>query len=83
MMRLGWGGSHEVRNHSWLRNFPWEMLQTNSIQSPFKPYANYNASEVRYQITKEDDELGNLIKENKILLRKSSVQKLFEGYTYF
>lgn len=27
--------------------------------------------------------MSNVIKENKILLRKSSVQKLFEGYTYY
>ena len=27
--------------------------------------------------------MSNLIKENKILLRKSTVQKMFEGYTYY
>jgi hypothetical protein len=26
--------------------------------------------------------MSNVIKENMVLLRKSSIQKLFEGYTY-
>lgn len=54
MMRLGWGGAHEVKNHSWLRNFPWEMLLSGTLESPFRPFARYNPAEVKYQPTKED-----------------------------
>ena len=28
MLRLGWGGAHELKNHSWLRDFPWKLLKT-------------------------------------------------------
>ena len=32
--------------------------------------------------TKEDEEMNGLLKENKMLLRKSSIQKIFMGYTF-
>lgn len=82
MMRLGWGGSYEVKNHPWLRDFPWDDLENGLIDSPFKQHAVYNPNSIRYQLTKENEEFDGLVKENQILLRKSSVQKLFEGYTY-
>ena len=40
MMRLGWGGVGEVKNHSWLRNFPWDLLQEETLESPFKTTQN-------------------------------------------
>jgi hypothetical protein len=82
MMRLGWGGPNELRMHSWLRDFPWELLNNFVAESPFRKYARYNPHEVKYQQTVEDEEMNNLIRENTILLRRSSVQQLFEGYTY-
>lgn len=29
--RLGWGGSHELRTHSWLRDFPWSCLAEGNL----------------------------------------------------
>jgi hypothetical protein len=26
MLRLGWGGSDEIKKHPWLKNFPWDKL---------------------------------------------------------
>ena len=49
MMRLGWGGSFELKSHSWLRDFPWELLNSQNVESPFKKYSRYNPHEVRYQ----------------------------------
>ena len=63
-----------MRNHAWLRDFPWKELSSGDVVSPFSPYCRYNPEDVRYQPTKEDDEMANVIKENKILLRKSTVQ---------
>lgn len=50
--RLGWGGSYELRNHAWLRDFPWESLSECKLESPFRPYSKYNPDDVRYQPTK-------------------------------
>ena len=50
-MRLGWVGPQEVRNHTWLRDFPWDKLLKGELKSPFKPYSKYNPEDVRYQPT--------------------------------
>ena len=35
--RLGNGGVHEVKDHPWLRDFPWDDLAEKKVQSPFIP----------------------------------------------
>lgn len=35
--RLGANGSCEVKNHPWLRNFPWEKLLKKELSAPFLP----------------------------------------------
>lgn len=52
IMRLGWGGSHELRNHSWLKDFPWHLLEKRQLESPFRLHSKYNPEDVRYQPTK-------------------------------
>lgn len=35
--RLGLNGPSEVKEHPWLKNFPWDDLAEKKIQSPFIP----------------------------------------------
>jgi len=35
--RLGLNGPNEVKNHPWLRNFPWEDLKRQRIRPSFVP----------------------------------------------
>ena len=35
--RLGFRGIHEVKNHAWLRGFPWIKLLETTMKSPFIP----------------------------------------------
>lgn len=35
--RLGKEGTSEVKQHPWLRSFPWEKLLKKEIQAPFLP----------------------------------------------
>jgi hypothetical protein len=35
--RLGLNGPSEVKDHPWLKNFPWQDLTDKKIQSPFVP----------------------------------------------
>jgi len=37
MNRLGINGPDEVKNHPWIKNFPFEKLYTKEIDSPFVP----------------------------------------------
>jgi hypothetical protein len=55
MARLGWSGSNEVRNHIWLKDFPWDQLASKQLDSPFRSFSKYNPDDVRYQPTKEDE----------------------------
>ena len=40
--RLGFGGPTEVKNHMWLKDYPWKSLLEKKIESPFKPNENYD-----------------------------------------
>ena len=40
--RLGSYGFHEVKNHSWLRSFPWMELMEQRLKSPFVPVRTDN-----------------------------------------
>ncbi len=35
--RLGLDGPHELKNHPWLKDYPWEKLYNKQIQPPFVP----------------------------------------------
>lgn len=51
--RLGNNGPQEVKNHPWLRDFPWEKLKRKELLAPFIPNVNngidygFNAGESR------------------------------------
>lgn len=95
--RLGLDGPHEVKNHPWLKDYPWEKLYNKEIQPLFVPEVIfiYN-SEKTWSLKKEEfdpknnigassnfeEENPDLIKQNAILLRRNSIQSLFNGYSY-
>lgn len=37
MNRLGLNGPLEVKNHPWLRDFPWDDLYKGALKAPFIP----------------------------------------------
>ncbi len=37
MNRLGLNGPSEVKNHPWLRDFPWQDLFDRKVKPPFVP----------------------------------------------
>jgi hypothetical protein len=37
MNRLGLNGPAEVKNHPWLRDFPWKELWDRKLKAPFIP----------------------------------------------
>ena len=79
--RLGNNGSSEVRNHPWLKHFPWEDLQEKRIPSPFIPPLedNFDTKNINEEWMDVDDPE---FKENTTNLRKNSIQELFNGYYY-
>ncbi|KAL4497825.1 hypothetical protein ABPG72_000580 [Tetrahymena utriculariae] len=83
MNRLGINGPEEVKNHPWLRNFPWQKLQNKELDSPFVPQSIEDNYDYRQQISLDDrDTNEDLNQQNGLLLRRNSVQNLFAGYNY-
>jgi len=81
--RLGLDGPKEVKEHPWLKDFPWQKLTRKELDSPFVPSEDFD---IRQTLAENncnwDDENDEVLKQNAILLRKHSVQSLFNGYHY-
>jgi serine/threonine protein kinase len=75
--RLGLNGPHEVKNHAWLRDFPWQRLLEKSLEAPFKPPAedNFDARQVMNDWKDNDS-------SDPIAVRQSTMQNLFAGYFF-
>ena len=76
--RLGLNGPNEVKSHIWLKDVDWQALVDKRIDAPFlpdirPPLTNVNIGE---KPTVEQ------LEENTILLRRNSIQNLFNGYEY-
>ncbi|KRW98381.1 Protein kinase-like domain [Pseudocohnilembus persalinus] len=79
--RLGINGPAEVKNHPWIKNFPWEKLLNKEIQAPFLPEKEDNFDQ-KQQISIEDEQNAEIMQQNAMLLKRPSVQNLFNGYNY-
>ncbi|CAD8194966.1 unnamed protein product [Paramecium octaurelia] len=77
--RLGFNGPDEIKKHIWLQGVPWNKLLNKEIQSPFIP--SPIQENLEYNLSIETESQDDLI-ENKLLLRKNSIQNLFFGYNY-
>lgn len=77
--RLGLNGPEEVKDHPWFKDYPFDDLLNYGIESPFVP-PNEENFDHKYANDNWKDENTDLMKENAILLRRPSVQALFNGY---
>lgn len=80
--RLGLDGPHEVKNHPWLKDYPWEKLYNKEIQPLFVPEEEFDPKNNIGASSNFEEENPDLIKQNAILLRRNSIQSLFNGYNY-
>jgi len=78
--RLGLNGPAEVKAHPWIRNYPWQKLLNKEIDPPFVPSQTEDNFDQKQQYTEDTD--PELAKQNALLLRRNSVQELFQGYYY-
>jgi len=79
--RLGNEGAEEVKNHPWLRDFPWQDLAERRIRAPFIPPIedNFDQKNINEEWKDLDDPE---FKEYTQSLRRNSVQAMFNGYYY-
>lgn len=70
--RLGNNSSEEIRNHPWLRVFPWKKLYNKEINSPYQPDATVDNFDEK-QMSSENEESEQVL-QNAMLLRNGEVQ---------
>jgi len=79
--RLGLNGPAEVKAHPWLKSYPWQKIMNKEIDPPFVPSNKEDNFDYKQQITQEATN-PEVAKQNALLLRRNSVQGLFDGYHY-
>lgn len=79
--RLGVNGPSEIRSHPWIKDYPWEKLNNQELEAPFIPNQDEDNFDRRQQITQEATD-PEVAKQNALMLRRNSVQSLFDGYHY-
>ena len=77
--RLGLNGPEEVKNHPWFKDYPFDDLLNYKIEPTFIP-PNEDNFDHKYANDNWKDENTEQMKENALLLRRPSVQALFNGY---
>ena len=76
--RLGFNGIHELKNHSWLRSFPWEQLRGQTLKPPYVPGPGDNF-DTRHLNDWKDLEMVNKAAET---IPDATLQSMFAGYLY-
>jgi len=79
--RLGFNGPEEVKEHPFLKDVNWRDLLAKKLTPPFIPKAKKALKVKALSTTEEEKQLKEKEEEN-VLLRRNSVQNLFNGYHY-
>lgn len=79
--RLGLDGPKEVKEHPWLKDYAWHKMNNKELESPYNAMDGFD---MRQNVSDSnwEDENDEIVKQNALLLRRSSVQSLFNGYQY-
>jgi len=80
--RLGLNGPSEVKNHPWLKDFPWDKLMNKQLSPPFMPANKDDNFDAKNANAEDNDQDADLLRQNAMLLRRNSVQSLFDGYNH-
>lgn len=86
--RIGFNGALELKNHSWLKNYPWEKLKSKILtyQDKIKlskvdsRYFKELATKTKVQNSYEAQIEAEFIEEKRFQLEKDSIQNMFSGY---
>ena len=79
--RLGFNGPEEVKEHPFLKDVDWKGLLDKTIKPPFIPKPKKPLKALALSTTEEEKQRKEKEEEN-ILLKRNSVQNLFNGYHY-
>lgn len=75
--RLGLNGPQEVKNHMWFRGVDWQGIIDKKLEAPFKP-----EQITPHKSIEQEKQTPQQTEESFLLLRRNSIQNLFNGYEY-
>ena len=78
--RIGYRGISELKNHLWLRYYPWEMLYKKELPSPFIPENNDNFDKAYCESVEEMSQETQLRYEE--LLLDENYHEAFKNFYY-
>lgn len=76
--RLGANGVRELKNHPWLRNFPWVYLSKKIMKPKYIPNRNEDNFDFK-NVNKPDNTLDPSLLP---LLKQKNIQGLFQEYNF-
>jgi len=80
--RIGYKGSLEIKNHSWLKFFKWKQLYNKALESPIK--IEIFGKQIKSEKNDQTDKLGSLSKEKyDNFLKSQEVKDCFANFTYY
>ncbi len=68
-------------SHAWFADIDWQKMAGKKYPSPFMPNLNDRNYDT-VSVSEYDEQTVNKMAENELLLRRKSVQDLFQGYQY-
>lgn len=78
--RLGYNGFAEVKEHVWLKNYPWKDLYYKKIESPFIPKNQENFDKKYCQ---NPDKIGNQTMERyQNMYKNDALSNVFNNYSF-
>ena len=77
--RLGLNGPAEVKEHAWFKSYNWQQLESKLIKPPFVPPPGDNF-DAKYTNSDWKDNNTETMRQQSQMLRRASVQALFNGY---
>ncbi|CAD8049301.1 unnamed protein product [Paramecium primaurelia] len=79
--RLGANGPEEVQNHPWFKDIDWTSFFNQTVVSPYQINCNHDNFDSKFANMREEED-NQTIQQNGLMLRRQSVQDLFNGYTF-
>ena len=70
--------------HPWMKSFEWQKLIAQQLEAPYVPEPNadnFDEQHANHEKTLSPSEQDD-ISQKKVLLRRNSIQDLFNGYFY-
>lgn len=81
MNRLGLKGAHEVKEHVWLKYYPWKELYDKNLVSPFNPKVGDNFDS---KYCNAPEKLGMQTKERyESHMRDEAVKQVFKDFYFY